>query len=29
VSGHGGARWKEPLETQKDALLSSATSPAA
>ena len=30
VSGHGGARWKEPSETQKDALLTeSATSPAA
>lgn len=30
VSGHGGARWKDPLETQKDALLTEpAASPAA
>jgi DNA-binding NarL/FixJ family response regulator len=30
VSGHGGARWKDPLEALKDALLTEpATSPAA
>jgi DNA-binding NarL/FixJ family response regulator len=30
VSGHGGARWKDPLEAQKDALLTEpAASPAA
>jgi DNA-binding NarL/FixJ family response regulator len=30
VSGHGGARWKDPLESEKDALLHPrATSPAA
>ena len=28
VSGHGGARWKDPLETEKEAL-APASSPAA
>jgi DNA-binding NarL/FixJ family response regulator len=29
VSGHGGSRWKDPLESQKDALLTPSASSSA